>query len=150
MSIFVQWKPEQEWTLHLEDGSLDRHTYFGQEEEKRPYRVVIIQHPPIHAYSDYAAYKAVTAEETDVEYFRTTPGDSKNTILKKGQKKTITAGIERMHQEDYAIWAALSTEVNLQKVMLMITHLKHILRKKAMKSVSCLRAEHQRNPESDW
>ena len=83
---------------------------------------MIIQHPPIHAYSDYAAaYKAVTEEETDVEYFRTIPGDCKNTTLKKGQKKTITAGIDRMLQEDYAIWAALSSEVNLQKIMLMIT-----------------------------
>ena len=41
--------------------------------------------------------------------------------LKKGQKNFINAGIEKVQQEDYAIWAALSSEVILYKIMLMIT-----------------------------
>ena len=113
MTIKVQWKENGGWVTHLENGDL----------EGKPHRVVIIQHPPIQPWTDHAtAYKDVTTDEPVYEYFRTIPGEVKSTTLNKGHKKIIAAGIEKAHREDYAIWAALSGEVAMEKIMLMIIY----------------------------
>ena len=119
MTILVQWEEDGGWVTHLENGDLNQHTTF--DEDDRPHRAVIIQHPPIETWSDRAAYKAVTTDETIYDYFRTIPGEVKSTTLNKGHKKIITSGIEKVQREDYAVWAALSSEVTVEKVMLMIT-----------------------------